>query len=233
MATTARLRLRLTTKVGPFRFTLSQRGISASAGAGPVRVSRGADGKVRRTVRVPGAGLYDTKVVGGQKPKKSTRPAAPGFDYVLCPECGVTLKASATSTRLRCAQCAAEFPKSAAQPAPRPAAKQRMPASPPPAPAPPPDGGRKGAVAGGVLVLAVVGLIMSMQPVTMLTGSTMVWVGVAVAAAGTALAFFLRAQTWVRVVAALLLVVSVGNALTIEHELSKKRGEFTNSFNNE
>lgn len=159
--------------------------------------------------------------------------AASGVDYVLCPECGATLKASATSTRLRCAQCRAEFPKSSAKPAPRPAAKPPRPPLPPAAPAQPSDGGRKGAVAGGVLVLAVVGLIMSMQPVTMLTGSTMVWVGVAVAAAGTALAFFLRAQTWVRVVAALLLAVAVGNALTIENELSKKRGEFTNSFNNE
>lgn len=52
-------------KVGPFRFTLSKRGVSASAGAGPLRFSRGADGKYRRTVRLPGTGLYDTRVVGG------------------------------------------------------------------------------------------------------------------------------------------------------------------------
>lgn|SRR5574337_565305 len=57
--------------VGPFRLTVSQRGISTSVGAGPVRVSRGADGRVRRTVRVPGTGIYDTKVVG------MTRPARP------------------------------------------------------------------------------------------------------------------------------------------------------------
>jgi hypothetical protein len=58
-------------KVGPFRLTVSQRGISTSVGAGPLRVSRGADGRVRRTVRVPGTGIYDTKVVGG-----TARPAA-------------------------------------------------------------------------------------------------------------------------------------------------------------
>jgi Protein of unknown function (DUF4236) len=61
-------------KVGPFRLTVSQRGISTSVGAGPVRVSRGADGRVRRTVRVPGTGIYDTKVVGG--PTRQVRPAA-------------------------------------------------------------------------------------------------------------------------------------------------------------
>lgn len=50
-------------KFGPFRFTLSNRGLSTSAGAGPLRFGRGADGKVRRTIRVPGVGLYDTKVI--------------------------------------------------------------------------------------------------------------------------------------------------------------------------
>jgi hypothetical protein len=54
-------------KVGPFRLTVSQRGISTSVGDGPLRVSRGADGKVRRTVRVPGTGIYDTQIVGGQR----------------------------------------------------------------------------------------------------------------------------------------------------------------------
>jgi hypothetical protein len=60
------VQFRKSKKVGPFRFTLSNRGISTSAGAGPIRFSRGADGKYRRTLRVPGAGLYDTKVVGAQ-----------------------------------------------------------------------------------------------------------------------------------------------------------------------
>lgn len=56
---------------GPLRFTLTQNGISTSAGAGPLRVSRGADGKYRRTTRIPGTGLYNTEVIGGQqKPEK-------------------------------------------------------------------------------------------------------------------------------------------------------------------
>ncbi|WP_430336020.1 DUF4236 domain-containing protein [Rhodococcus sp. ACT016] len=52
---------------GPVRLTASKRGLGVSVGAGPLRVSRGADGKVRRTVRVPGTGIYDTKVISGSK----------------------------------------------------------------------------------------------------------------------------------------------------------------------
>ena len=60
------VKYRKSKKAGPFRFTVSQRGISTSVGYGPLRISHGADGKTRRTVRVPGTGIYDTKVVGGQ-----------------------------------------------------------------------------------------------------------------------------------------------------------------------
>jgi hypothetical protein len=38
-------------------------------------VSKGADGKVRRTVRAPGTGVYDTKVIGGRKRKRDDQPA--------------------------------------------------------------------------------------------------------------------------------------------------------------
>lgn len=57
------VQFRRSKKFGPFRITLSQRGISTSVGAGGFRVSKGADGKVRRTIRVPGTGIYDTKVI--------------------------------------------------------------------------------------------------------------------------------------------------------------------------
>jgi hypothetical protein len=79
-------------------------------------------------------------------------------------------------------------------------------------------------------VLVVIGLVMSMQSVSLITGSGPVWTGVAVVAAGTADAFFLRAATWVRVVAALLLALSLANALYIENELSDKRDELTHMF---
>ena len=79
-------------------------------------------------------------------------------------------------------------------------------------------------------MLVVIGLVMSMQSVSLITGSGPVWTGVAVVAAGTADAFFLRAATWVRVVAALLLALSLANALYIENELSDKRDELTHMF---
>lgn len=93
------------------------------------------------------------------------------------------------------------------------------------------NSGKKAAVAVGVCVLVVIGLVMSMQPVSLLTGSGPVWTGVAVVGAGTALAFFLRAATWVRVVAALLLAISVANGFYIENQLSQKRDEITHMFN--
>jgi hypothetical protein len=52
-----------------------------------------------------------------------------------------------------------------------------------------------------------------------------VWTGVAVVAAGTAVAYFLRAGKWVRVVAVLLLGLSLANGLYIEQQLSNKRAE--------
>ena len=37
---------------GPFRFTLSKRGLGVSAGAGPLRVGRGATGRFTTSVRI-------------------------------------------------------------------------------------------------------------------------------------------------------------------------------------
>ena len=106
-----------------------------------------------------------------------------------------------------------------------------MPNSAPPAPeADKSNNSKKTAVAIGVCVLVVIGLVMSMQSVSLITGSGPVWTGVAVVAAGTAVAFFLRASTWVRVVAALVLALSLANALYIENQLSHKRDEITHVF---
>ncbi len=70
------LQFRKSKAIGPLRLTLTNRGLSTSVGAGPLRVSRGADGEVRRTVRAPGVGLYDTKVVGEPSRRTSDRSAA-------------------------------------------------------------------------------------------------------------------------------------------------------------
>ncbi|TQF65310.1 DUF4236 domain-containing protein [Rhodococcus spelaei] len=79
------VQFRKSTKIGPIRLTASKRGLSVSAGAGPLRISRGADGKVRRTISAPGTGIYDTKVVSGAKAKPAqaaaARPKAPKREY--------------------------------------------------------------------------------------------------------------------------------------------------------
>jgi len=61
---------------GPLRLTLSNRGVATSVGAGPLRVGRGTDGIWRRTVRVPGAGISETKKIGQSRPDTSRGVAA-------------------------------------------------------------------------------------------------------------------------------------------------------------
>lgn len=52
-------------KVGPFRFTISPKGLSTSAGVKGFRMSANTKGEVRRTLSIPGTGIYDTKKIGG------------------------------------------------------------------------------------------------------------------------------------------------------------------------
>lgn len=61
------VQFRKSKRFGIARFTVSNRGIGSSVGGGPFRLSFGADGKTRRTIRVPGAGVWDTKVIGGRR----------------------------------------------------------------------------------------------------------------------------------------------------------------------
>jgi Protein of unknown function (DUF4236) len=56
---------------GGLRLTAGKRGVSTSIGWGPFRVSLGADKKVRRTIRVPGTGIYETKTLGGDDDRES------------------------------------------------------------------------------------------------------------------------------------------------------------------
>jgi hypothetical protein len=58
---------------------VTARGLSTSVGAGPLRLSRGADGKVRRTIRVPGTGIYDTNVIS--PPVKHPHPSDYGSTH--------------------------------------------------------------------------------------------------------------------------------------------------------
>lgn len=76
--------------VGPLRFTASNSGISASLGAGPVRVTRRADGRYQRTARLPGTGIRDTKIIGGAT-HQTQQPAQPNIAAQLAKLLGCLL----------------------------------------------------------------------------------------------------------------------------------------------
>jgi hypothetical protein len=86
------------------------------------------------------------------------------------------------------------------------------------------------AVAVAVYVLVGIGFVMSIQPVSLVTGPGLMWTGVAVMAGGIAVAWFMRAANWVRVIAVALLAFSLVNACYIEKQLSDKRTELTHIF---
>ncbi len=60
-------RVRKSVKFGPLRFTLSNGTVSASVGSPVGRVSINTRGQVRTTERIPGTGIYNTKVVSLNK----------------------------------------------------------------------------------------------------------------------------------------------------------------------
>jgi hypothetical protein len=88
------------------------------------------------------------------------------------------------------------------------------------------------AISIGVLILAVIGLVMSMQSVSLLSGTGTLWTGVGLAAAGTAAAFFLGAAKWARVVAALCLAGALAATMYMETQLNQKREEISAIFDN-
>lgn len=76
------LRFRKSVRIGKLaRINMSKSGIGGSVGVPGFRIGMGADGKVRRTVGIPGTGMYDVKVVALPKKKE----AGPGR---TCQSCG-------------------------------------------------------------------------------------------------------------------------------------------------
>lgn len=77
-------------KFGPVRITASKSGLSTSVGVKGLRVSANSKGQVRRTVSVPGTGIYDTKRIGSTRSRAgahATTASAPvvstlSIDYV-------------------------------------------------------------------------------------------------------------------------------------------------------
>lgn len=174
---------------------------------------------------------------------------------VECPKCTakLTMAADSTAARLRCAKCSAIFTvPNVTAPAPPHAAPPQPAAGwyPEPnggtaqrywdgtrwtvtaAPSPPTASttGKKAAVAAGVCVLVVIGIIMTLQPVSLISGSGIIWTGVAMTTGGTAVAFFLGGPIWVRVIACLALGFTLLGAFYTEHEMSVRRDELSNIF---
>lgn len=82
------------------------------------------------------------------------------------------------------------------------------------------------------LVLCVIGLIVGYQPVTLLSGSGILYVGLALAAGGAVLAFAMKLATWVKVVAIIAVVLVGVNIAVVEHSLSQKRQQIQNELSN-
>jgi hypothetical protein len=77
-------RFRKSIKVMPgVRMNLSSRGVGYSVGPRGAKISRGADGKYRQTLSLPGTGLSSTKVVGGRRPRAGGGKAMPRGSSVL------------------------------------------------------------------------------------------------------------------------------------------------------
>lgn len=70
-------RFRKSIKMGPLRFTLSKSGVSASVGVKGYRVTKTANGRVRRTASIPGTGISYVTETGGQHGKAARAPAHP------------------------------------------------------------------------------------------------------------------------------------------------------------
>lgn len=84
-----------------FRVNLSKSGIGVSAGVPGFRVSLSPKGKVKRTVSIPGTGLYQTRTIGdikGAKAAQTSQRHCPvcghkvGKTANFCSHCGNTLK---------------------------------------------------------------------------------------------------------------------------------------------
>lgn len=73
-------RLRRSVKLAPgVRLNVSRRGLGYSAGPRGFKIGRGADGRYRRTVSLPGTGLYNTEVITPGTSSVTT-PPPPRYD---------------------------------------------------------------------------------------------------------------------------------------------------------
>jgi hypothetical protein len=86
----------------------------------------------------------------------------------------------------------------------------------------------------GVIAAAVIGGIMAcFTSVSLLSGTTTVWVGVGLAAVATIAAFMVRqVGVWVRVVAVLISIACLCSAIYDEYQLQQKREQISQILDN-
>lgn len=87
-------------------------------------------------------------------------------------------------------------------------------------------------LAGVAVILGVVGLIMSFQPVSLLSGMGIVWAGAALAVGAFVLAVVAKVPRKSVVAALLLALMAGGSALYDSHQLDQRRQEIQQLFNN-
>jgi hypothetical protein len=89
-------RFRRSIGIGKFlRVNFSKSGIGFSFGLPGYRISIGSDKKIRRTISIPGSGLYNTEVIGTIKSEKKVCPrcyreVVGNIDY--CPDCRTKIR---------------------------------------------------------------------------------------------------------------------------------------------
>lgn len=79
------LRFRRSARLGPFRITATKTGLSGSFGVRGARIGINSRGQVRRTIGIPGTGIYDTEVIhspakGHPTPTPPTPPTPPSAE---------------------------------------------------------------------------------------------------------------------------------------------------------
>lgn len=89
----------------------------------------------------------------------------------------------------------------------------------------------KPGVAFGILILGLVGWFLSSQSTSLMEGTGKIWLGVAVAAVALTLTFILKGGVWLKVVAGLLAFIALFNGVSMEDQLSDRRGEISDMLN--
>ena len=90
----------------------------------------------------------------------------------------------------------------------------------------------KGWAIAAVVVLMVIGLIVGYQPVSLLSGDGILYVGLAMTAGAVIVAFATRLGGWTKILAVVAVVAVGANIGVVEHEMAQRRQEIRNDLNN-